>query len=62
MIARTGEVTAELVRPGFDRKAIESLAAMVRERAARCALTVAESGRSASQLRDGANIEGSNGQ
>ena len=62
MIARTGEVAAELVRPGFDRTAIESLAAMVLERAERCALTVAESGRSASQLRDGGNVEGSNGQ
>lgn len=62
VIARTGEVAAELVRPGFDRTAIESLAAMVRERAERCSLTVAESGRSASQLRDGGNVEGSNGQ
>lgn len=47
VIARTGEVAAGLVRPGFDRTAIESLAAMVRERAERCALTVAQSGRSA---------------
>lgn len=62
VIARTGEVAAELVRPGFDRTAIESLAAMVRERAERCALTVAESGRSATQQRDGGNVEGSNGQ
>lgn len=62
MIARTGQVAAELVRPGFDRAAIESLAAMVRERAERCALTVVEPGRSASHLRDGENVEGSNGQ
>lgn len=62
VIARTGEVAAELVRPGFDRTAIESLAAMVRERAERCALMVAESGRSATQQRDGGNVEGSNGQ
>jgi serine/threonine-protein kinase HipA len=62
VIARTGEVAAELVRPGFDRTAIESLAAMVRERAERCALTVAEPVRSANQLRDGGNVEGSNGQ
>lgn len=41
VIARTGEVAAELVRPGFDRTAIESLAAMVRERAELCALTIA---------------------
>lgn len=61
-IARTGEVTAELVRPGFDRAAIESLAAMVRERAERCALTVGEPGRSTSQLRDGESVEGSDGQ
>lgn len=40
VIARTGEVAAELVRPAFDRTAIESLAAMVRERAERCALTL----------------------
>ncbi|MCA3353425.1 MAG: type II toxin-antitoxin system HipA family toxin [Roseomonas sp.] len=62
VIARTGEVAAELVRPGFYRTAIESLAAMVRERAERCALTVAEPVRSANQLRDGGNVEGSNGQ
>lgn len=62
VIARTGEVAAELVRPGFDRAAIESLAATVRERAERCALTVAEPGRSTKQLRDGADVEGSNGQ
>ncbi|MCA3597019.1 MAG: type II toxin-antitoxin system HipA family toxin [Methylobacterium sp.] len=62
VIARTGEVAAELVRPGFDRTAIESLAAMVRERAERCALTVAEPVRSANQMRDGGNVEGSNGQ
>jgi len=62
VIARTGEVAAELVRPGFDRTAIEGLSAMVRERAERCALTVAEPVRSANQLRDGGNVEGSNGQ
>ena len=62
VITRTGEVAAELVRPGFDRTAIESLAAMVRERAVRCALTVAEPVRSANQLRDGGKVEGSNGQ
>ncbi len=62
VIARTGEVAADLVRPGFDRTSIESLAAMVRERAERCALTVAESGRSANQQRDGGNVEGSNGE
>lgn len=62
VIARTGEVAADLVRSGFDRTSIESLAAMVRERAERCALTVAESGRSANQQRDGGNVEGSNGE
>lgn len=62
VITRTGEVAAELVRPGFDRTAIESLAAIVRERAERCALTVAEPVRSANQLRDGGKVEGSNGQ
>jgi serine/threonine-protein kinase HipA len=61
VIARTGEVAAELVRPGFDRTAIESLAAMVRERAERCALTVAEPVRSTDQLRDVRNVEGSDG-
>lgn len=61
VIARTGEVAAELVRPGFDRTAIESLAAMVRERAERCALTVAEPVRSTDQLRDVGNFEGSDG-
>ena len=40
VIARTGAVAAELVRPGLEPAAIESLAAMVRERAERCALTV----------------------
>jgi len=62
VIARTGDVAAELARPGFDRTAIESLAAMVRERAERCALTVAELGRSANHLRDGGDVERSNGQ
>jgi len=62
VIARTGEVAAELVRPGFDRTAIEGLSAMVRERAERCALTVAELGRSANHLRDGGDVERSNGQ
>lgn len=55
-------VAAELSRAGLDRTAIEQFADMVRDRAERCALTVAESGRSASQLRDGGNVEGSNGQ
>jgi serine/threonine-protein kinase HipA len=40
VIARAGEVAAELVRPGFDQAAIEGLAAMIHERAERCALTV----------------------
>jgi serine/threonine-protein kinase HipA len=62
VIARTGEVAAELARPGFDRAAIESLAAMVRERAERCALTVAEPGRSASEPRDEGHVNGSKGQ
>ena len=62
VIARTGDVAAELARPGFDRTAIESLAAMVRERAERCALTVAELGRSANHLRGGGDVERSNGQ
>lgn len=57
VIARTGEVAAELVRPGFDRAAIESVAEMVRERAERCALTVAGPGRSANQLRDGGSVQ-----
>jgi serine/threonine-protein kinase HipA len=44
VIARAGKVVAAgLARPGFDRAAIESLAAMIRERAGRCALTVAGS-------------------
>lgn len=47
VIARTGEVAATLVRPGFDGAAIESLAAMIRDRAERCASTVAGPGRSA---------------
>jgi serine/threonine-protein kinase HipA len=62
VIARTHEVAAGLARPGFDRTAIESLAERVRERAERCPLTAVEPGRSASRVRDGENIEGSNGQ
>lgn len=62
VIARTGEVAAESVRPGFDRTAIENLAEMVRERAERCASTVAESGRSANQVRDGGSVKGNHGQ
>lgn len=47
VIARTDDVAAALARPGFDRAAIESLAAMIRDRAERCAVTVAKPGRSA---------------
>ncbi|MDX5394071.1 MAG: HipA domain-containing protein [Caulobacteraceae bacterium] len=41
VIARSGAVAADLARPGFDLAALESLAALTRERAELCVLTAA---------------------
>lgn len=41
VIAQSGAVAADLAHPGFDRAALERLAALTRERAERCVLTAA---------------------
>jgi serine/threonine-protein kinase HipA len=45
VLERATAVTAELSRPGLDRKALEQLTRMIRDRAERCASTVAGTAR-----------------